>query len=65
MDLNLWPPACKVNFAKHIGVNLAIYQSGTEVLKKRDIGSKKRNFFSLLGSRHSHFLLYLTGNLPS
>ena len=34
---------------KPIGANLAIYQSGTEVLKKRDIGSKKRggNFVSL------------------
>ena len=32
----------------YIGVNLAIKQSETEVLKKRDIGSSKRdNFFSL------------------
>ena len=44
--------------AKSIGVNLAIYQIGTEVLKKHDIGSKNGAKFFPACYALSHFKLY-------
>ena len=44
----------KMNFyipPNNIGANLAIYRSETEVLKKRDIGSKSRNFLGACYTR--------------
>ena len=60
VQTSLWLPhlfiqCVRIYYCNYIiGVNLAIYQSGTEVLKKQDIGSKKRdNFFCSLRLQYS------------
>ena len=53
--------------ATYIGVNLAIYQSGTEVLKTRDINWLKKagkHYFARY-ARNTHFISCVSRNLPS